>query len=141
MGCQVKDITSCSGLHSYLMSYHADFWVAIAAAAPVIALANTVSITDAVNTWLDADVRNMGDKSQILYFSILFLSALNFALQIAALYWALYSFREEKDQNIHLATEFVLIGLVEVLALIVYGAILKYIAAKSKSKEPSHKKV
>jgi hypothetical protein len=68
------------------MSYHESFRVAVAVAAPVIALANTVSITDAVTTWLSTDTRRPNPVSRVIYFVVVSVSVINFLIQAAALY-------------------------------------------------------
>ena len=71
------------------MMFHESFWAAIATAAPVVALANTVSITDVVNVWLNAKARPRSFISRFYYFVVVFCSALNLILQVIALLIAL----------------------------------------------------
>ena len=122
------------------MSYHEAYWVAVATAAPVIALAFTVSLSDAVNTRLDADVRKIGVTSKAIYAAIIFGSAGNFILQIVALYLALKSLYQEHNQNINLVAHFIVGGLANVLLLVIYTTIIKYGIAKARTKESSHRR-
>ena len=63
------------------VAYHESFWVAVAAAAPVIALANTVAITDAVNVWLETKVRGRSRDSRSAFVSIIGMASYNLLIQ------------------------------------------------------------
>ena len=65
------------------MAYHEAYWVAVATAAPVIALANTVTITDTSKVWFGAKVQS--DFTSGLYRLIVVLSGLNLLVQVWAL--------------------------------------------------------
>jgi hypothetical protein len=71
------------------MVYHENFWVAVAAAAPVIALANTVSIADAGKIWYGS--KSSSRSTKILFNVIVYVSIVNYAAQAAALTAALNS--------------------------------------------------
>jgi hypothetical protein len=102
------------------MSYHEAYWVAIAAAAPVIALANTVAITDAVSTWLDTRREDHILLLRVTFFYIIFISVANFVGQTAALTVALASLRQERDIRTPLfAEDAVYFGLVFVLLIVI----------------------
>ena len=85
------------------MAYHEAFWVAVAAAAPVIALANTVSITDVVNLWTRFKIprTKMSLQSisglQSIYITVVFISSVNLVVQANAMYTALRSLFAEHD--------------------------------------------
>jgi hypothetical protein len=75
------------------MAYHESFWVAVAAAAPVIALANTVVITDVASTWLSVKVawRRRPLSHRFLFLAVNGLSGINLIDQTLALLLALKS--------------------------------------------------
>jgi hypothetical protein len=125
------------------MSYHEAYWVAIATAAPIIALANTVTITDAVNTWLNTERQYRRGGNEFLYWGIVIISAGNFVIQILALYWALESLGHESDPSkvtFNTAGKYVVYGLAWVLVLVAYSTWLKYLTARRKRVEAKHKK-
>ena len=81
------------------LSYHDSFWIAVAAAAPVVALANTVAIGDAVN--FRQGVRNLRApaRSQLLFdgSTAFVVSVANTVPQAAVLLCALGSLSESKN--------------------------------------------
>jgi hypothetical protein len=85
------------------VSYHADFWVAIAAAAPVIALANTVTLastlpgpTASLASYLIRTQKNVTAQARSTVLVIL-AAVLNFAVQTFALTTALAALASAED--------------------------------------------
>jgi hypothetical protein len=121
---QLSGVRFCNTMQ---MMFHEYFWAAIATAAPVIALANTVSITDVVNVWLDAKARPRSFISRFYYFVVVFCSALNLILQVIALLIALLCLLSKRDLASPVAAiVFVILGLVYVLITVLISAVLKY---------------
>jgi hypothetical protein len=108
------------------MAYHEAYWVAIATAAPVIALANTVSITDAVNFWLSVKARRRGSVPGAWYVTVLFWSVCNIAIQLMALILALLSLLNGKDSDTIIAFMSMVAGFVFVLLTVLANAKLRY---------------
>lgn len=108
------------------MSYQESFWVALAAATPVIALANTVSITDVTNTWSET-ARELIGSARIVYILISILAASNFIFQAYTLSASLLSLYVGSDEG-NAATEitFTVLGLIAVLATTVFGAYMRF---------------
>jgi len=78
------------------MAYHEAFWVAVAAAAPVIALANTVTITDIVGARYSPGARLRAGNSGS-YYVVIFIAAANLVFQAAWMVAALISLLHEND--------------------------------------------
>lgn len=109
------------------MAYHEAYWVAIATAAPVIALANTVSITDAANVWLNAKTRRRNSVPSALYVTVISYSVINTVLQLGALIQALLSLLKGKDYwDATLALLSVVSGLVLVFLTVMASVRLRY---------------
>jgi len=79
------------------MAYHESFWVAVAAAAPVIALANTVLVTDVAGVWLNVKSPPRPARYRLLFSGIILLSAINMFDQGLALLLALRSLYTERN--------------------------------------------
>ena len=84
--CQTKRVT-----------YHEAFWSAAAAAAPVLALANTVVVMDAVGVWHGVDDDQHTRKSRFSYYAVLSYNLGTITLEAIVLYWALESLLTGKD--------------------------------------------
>jgi hypothetical protein len=110
------------------------FWLAVAAAAPVIALANTVSITDASSVFFGGKVKFIWstDNAVILcYISILITSVFNLGLQAYVLSSALGSLSSGKNtSSVSRATYWLVIGLFYILVAIIGSAGLRYLISK-----------
>lgn len=94
------------------MAYHETYWVAIATAAPVIALANTLAVTTSIQSVLHSNMRllawqPLGALVQTIGLVVVFLS------QAAALGLALTSLGDEVD-----ATSPGIVTTIEVAALL-----------------------
>ena len=94
--------------------------MAAAAAAPVIALANTVSITDAAGAWLEARKSSRVNELQDALIVAVGLSAINFINQTISLGIALSCLYDESDNSLNIP-EIVLILLGIVVTLVVTG--------------------
>jgi hypothetical protein len=75
---------------------HESFWVAVAAAAPVIAVANTVAITHALDPLFDTKSL-LKSRWKRWFIPALVLTGFNFGAQTVALYRALRSLLVAKD--------------------------------------------
>jgi hypothetical protein len=105
--------------------FHESFWLAVAAAAPIIALANTVTITDSANVWFSAKARRQW-PSTIAYFIVLFVAGVNLVLQALVLRIALRNLLAERDINSGSPAISILIyGLIYVLILVFMSVILR----------------
>jgi hypothetical protein len=78
------------------MSYHESFWLAVAAAAPIIALANTVAITDTGSLWLASKAKRHSVPSIYFYFANMTVSVTNLLVQALIFYSAMKSLRMGK---------------------------------------------
>jgi hypothetical protein len=118
------------------MAYHEAFWVAVAAAAPVIALANTVTMTDVAGVWLDAKVKRRSSIAREVYIGVLVFSGSSLLTQAYYLYRALQSLIAQNDAARPRAVAFyVAFGLLAVLVLVVYDVILRYILRNTEAQE------
>ena len=109
------------------MAYHEAYWVAIATAAPVIALANTVAITDALSVRFEAKVLPPARYWGQAYLTIFIISICSFLVQGLALADALRSLFAGKDEG-HgsLITVFVTSGLLAVFATVWSSMFLRH---------------
>ena len=119
--------------HTVHMAFHESFWVAVATAAPVIALANTVSLIDVVNVRLSSKVPHRRPRSwnswasKVAYFSVIFLSCLNLLNQSLLMTAALQSLLAGSDiRSGGPAITFLSIGLVYVLIIVLTSIVLRY---------------
>jgi hypothetical protein len=130
------------------MAYHETYWAAIAAAAPVIALANTLSITDVTSLWISTKKRQSQPfrifsrafrpyyAFRQYYILIIFVAVTNLLLQAIALNMALRSLLAEKDfANASLAGFFLIVGLVYVLAMVSLIAAVRYVQHRREERE------
>lgn len=86
-------------VQSYQMAYSADFWIAVAASAPIIALANVTSVSVTMGTWrktpTDSDANLDADRGKKLNMRLtawaLTIIVLNTWLQAGILFLALFS--------------------------------------------------
>ena len=109
------------------MEFHESFWVAVAAAAPVIALANTVSVIDAVNAWLTTPVRRRSDLAQTIYFVVFVGGAAAFGTEACMLLVALLSLSAKEDFfYASQATLFLMLGFLYTFILVAVDVILRY---------------
>jgi hypothetical protein len=81
------------------VAYHETFWVAAAAAAPVIALANTVSLADASRFWFDTNKLLLTARRQIMIIILIIQSCVNFLMQSAVLAIALICLSAKSDEG------------------------------------------
>ena len=79
------------------MSYHESYWIAIAAAAPVIGLANTVTMADATSIWFGSNSEGKPKSLSRDYKSTLWLSRVNFLLLAWQLFISLESLSTGTD--------------------------------------------
>jgi hypothetical protein len=118
------------------MAYHESFWVAVSAVAPVIALANTVAMTDLSGMWLQANVKGRARQSRIVYGIALSLALLTFLNQGLAVLWALLSLLKERDWPNSSMTGsvvfYVVSGLFALLAIVAYNVWLRYLLREEK---------
>lgn len=114
--------------HSYGMTFHADFWVVVGTASPVIALAAVISITDALSTRTVSLPAGRGRRQRRVESPIAAvpyaLSALDVMLQCAVLWMALDSLANEQN-----AVPIVIPIVAEVvgLAMLAYAAVISKI--------------
>jgi protein-S-isoprenylcysteine O-methyltransferase Ste14 len=109
------------------VKFHETFWVAIATATPVIALANTVSIGDVVSQWFNTKARRRSWQSRFYYGGIIFLAATNLLSQAVLLNDALQSLLKEYDYRSPVTDIiFTVGGLIYVLVLVLYSVVLRY---------------
>jgi hypothetical protein len=109
------------------MAFHADFWVAAAAASPVITLANTVAITDTLNAWFNAKGQLTRFDTAGFYYTCIVLGVANFVLGAILLSGSLWSLFNEKDElpgRLTIASFY--LSMFIVLLLVVFNMILKY---------------
>lgn len=110
-----------------LVAYHESLWLAIAAAAPIVALANTVSITDAVGIWFSSTARKRPVRSRFGYIVVITGSGLNLIIQASVLYVALRSLAAEKDTYpLGSVVWPVVLGLAYVLVIVAANITLRY---------------
>jgi hypothetical protein len=117
-----------------VVTYHESFCVAAAAVAPVIALANTVSVTDAARLWLEAKDTSVRKAiiSQV-YIGILLLSGTIFIAQAFVLYFAFESLYLRRDINIngnnvtHGTILIMISSLISILGVVAYSVLLRYL--------------
>ena len=111
------------------MAFHESFWVAVATAAPVIALANTVTILDITNVWFSTMKRKRSWSTPLLlYFVILLLSLVNLLGQTVAFYVALKSLALGRDfDTVDPLIGYVSGGLIYVLLAVILDVSLRYI--------------
>ena len=118
------------------MAYHEAYRVGVATAAPVIALANTVSITDVIGAWFESTAQQRSYSSKLGYFTVLFASASNLIIQAALLFVALDRLLDESDGSLPLLAAFFLFEGLIYLLLIFYSDIrLRYILRRDESAE------
>lgn len=122
------------------MTYHESFWVAVAAAAPVIALANTVAITDAFNVWSDAKLRRLSRTSKMAIVIICVGASGNLIFQGTSLYWALESLLFESDEPRVQAAVFDVVGGLAILFLIVFYGIMLRISLRHDERKDDKEK-
>jgi hypothetical protein len=110
------------------MSYHESFWVVVGTAAPVIGLANTVSITDAINTWIESKHSKDDFHFVTFLFSVVIVSSLtSFIMEGAVLIIALQSLAANKDAKTPISSEVCIsVGLFAVLFTLAYSITLKF---------------
>jgi hypothetical protein len=115
------------------MASHDSFWLATAAAAPVLALANTVSITDAAAVWFEAKIVQSETKADLpvllarnAYVGIITFSIAGYVTQGAALVSALLSLLWGRD-FVDGYTEILLVvsGLIWSLVIVLYSVNLR----------------
>ena len=88
-------------------------------------MASTVTITDAVNMWLDSKIRPQ--SRQGYYWTAVGFAVVNLILQAYLLYVALKSLLTSKDVNPGIIVTFLLVaGLLDVLALVLINVVLRY---------------
>jgi MFS family permease len=124
-----------------LVAYHESFWIAVAAAAPVIALANTVSIIDLAGIWLASKMRRGRRRTFIMafYFVFVFCSAANLCGQALILYVALRSLYEGIDiRSAEPVSSFVAAGLLYVLFIVIADVYLRHMLAFIEAQERRH---
>jgi hypothetical protein len=118
------------------MAYHESFWVAMAAATPIIALANTVAITDAVNLWSAAKTPQRSSLAKAYYFGIISVSIINLLVQASLLYDSLESLATEEDyQTVQPALIFTVGGLVYVLVIAATSIVLRYLLREDEARQ------
>ena len=76
------------------MASHESLWIAAAAAAPIIALANTATITDVIGVYFEkrSRIRSVYTVSIVVFFS-----SIGLILQGVVLYYSLYSLLDGTD--------------------------------------------
>ena len=125
-----------------VVAYHESFWLAVAAAAPVIGLANTVSITDVTGVWFSEKRGRRSRGVKVGYFFIVLLSIINFFLQAVALAMALKSFLVERDYgSAVLAGICTAGGFVYVLVIVLYSMFIRYMISQSETETAANKPV
>lgn len=129
------------------MTYHESFWVAVAAAAPVIALANTVTITDLTSAYFSFDPASFRSRrshtfSRLGYLAYVSCSAVNLCVLGLVLYIGLKSLYEGVDEIPPASVSFfVTIGLLYVLLMVIGNIQVRYVLrnvekrAKERAKE------
>jgi hypothetical protein len=115
--------------------FHESFWLAVAASAPIIALANTVTITDAVSTWLNATQRPRPPFAGVLFGVSIIISSLNLLYQAVAMRQALIVLLYERDDNsiIRIYPNIEAFGLIAVLVAVIALVGLKAEINRSKN--------
>ena len=117
------------------MAYHEAFWLATAAAAPVIALANTVTLGDGIRLLnVDRSVRKRMGRFTWAYFCLfpLGLSAINYAAQTYVLVEALHSLAAGRDKaSMTSATALVTYGLAYVALTAMLNGIARLLVART----------
>jgi hypothetical protein len=122
------------------MTYHETFWIAIATAAPIIALANTILIADIISAKLNSMTRKKDWPGEVRFLSFIVYagSGLNLLIQAEAMYSAFRHLLVGKDRiNPSLTDPFevtspsgiafiVFLGLICVLITAVNDGIFKY---------------
>jgi uncharacterized membrane protein YidH (DUF202 family) len=112
------------------VAYHESFWLAVAAATPIIALANTVAVIDCSNLWLDAKTRRHSFDSKSAYYIIIILSVLISGMATVYLWDALESLLRERDYppgailSVYPLT--MAVGLISALLVAAYSVMLRY---------------
>ncbi len=103
--------------------------MAVATAAPVIALANTVTILDITNTWFSTMKRKRNwSTPPLLYFFILVVSIVNLVSQATVFYAALKSLALGRDfDSVGPVIGFVSAGIIYVLLAVILDVSLRYI--------------
>jgi hypothetical protein len=124
------------------VAYHESFWLAVAAATPVIALANTVSINDVVRLWLNVKVSRRSAISRERYISVIFFSTFNLILQSIFLFVTLFSLADEKDIGSRvLAATFTSFGIIYLGIIVIYNVRLRYALHREEAKGDEAKPV
>jgi hypothetical protein len=109
------------------MAYHESLWLAAAAAAPVIALANTVSISDLVSVWFNTKSSLKQRRVRVYYSLYILLSAYNFIAQTFILYQSAMSLTNGKDNVKPTSISFNLaFGLITVLVSVLFNVFVRY---------------
>jgi hypothetical protein len=110
------------------MVYRESLWLAAAAASPVIALANTVSMIDVTSVWLGSKSQSMPSFLRHLYFGVNLLSIFNLLLQALVLYRSAESLAQGKNLNDPTEIPFLLLyGLLVVLVSTFGSIFFRYI--------------
>jgi hypothetical protein len=113
------------------VAYHETLWLAVAAAAPVIALANTVSIVDAASTWTESkqfSKYSLGRFRTQKFFTIIsFIGSLNYTIQTITLFDALSSLGSGEDLMPPVVVVILMgLGLPLVLVIVMYSVSFRF---------------
>jgi hypothetical protein len=118
------------------MAYHESFWVAIAAATPVIALTNTVAASDVTSLWLSAKATERSITSQFFFYAAVLLSGFNLLIQAILLFQALESLATGKDHKaLFWAALVVAIGMAYVLVILASDIGLRYALRRDEARQ------
>jgi F0F1-type ATP synthase assembly protein I len=118
------------------VAYHEAYWVVIANATPVIALANTVAITDVVNVWFSSKPLLRSKRSEAYYLIIISLSVPNFIAQTILLSICLHSLLYKEDApSAWFLIVLLLLGFMYILITVLFSVRLRYTLRRDEARE------